>query len=444
MEIIAEAVAESTADGIAQSIEVLVARGTLAGGTRLPTVRSLARALTVSPTTVAAAWQQLVTAGVVETRGRAGSFVVETTGASRRSWLSGQPGRYRLDLSTGSPDTALLPDIGEAIRRAVAQTAGSYMEPVVLPELEAAIRSDLPFQAQALTVVDGAIDAMDRTLAQVLRRGAGVVVENPCFPPIAELVVEHGGRLLPVPVDRGGMMMSALELTSSHDPTVLVYQPRANNPTGISTDPSRLDQMATFVSQHPRLFVIEDDSSGDVATAAPSTLATRFPDRVVHVRSYSKSHGPDLRMAAVAGPTAVIEAIVERRLLGPVWTSRILQRTLLELLTDPASTETVRGAGRKYDRRRRTLTELLESKEVFVGGTHGINMWIPVDDERDAMVVLASHGVGVAPGTPFQLLAGEAPHIRLTLAREPDSWEELATQVAEAAHTHRGPRRSLV
>ena len=443
LEVIVGAVSETTAEGIAESIEVLVARGTLSGGSRLPTVRRLARELSVSPTTVAAAWRQLVSSGVIETRGRAGSFVVEPAAPRRRSWLSGSPGRYRLDLSTGSPDPTLLPDISGAIQRAAAQTAESYMEPVVLPALERAIREDLPFEPGALTVVDGAIDAMDRTFAQVVRRGAAVIVENPCFPPIAELVIEYGGRLRPVPVDADGIDLEALE-DAGAGASVLVFQPRANNPTGVSTSPERLDHISDFLGRHPDVFVIEDDSSGEIASHPAATLAARHPDRVVHIKSYSKSHGPDLRMAALAGPSAVVDAVVVRRLLGPVWTSRILQRTLLGLLTDDTVVEGVRAAAREYDRRRTNLATGLAERGVAVGGRHGINVWVPVDDERDAMVVLASHGVGVAPGSPFQLLPSEAPHIRVTLATEPPSWARLCDQIAEASTTRSGPRRSLV
>ena len=44
-------------------------------GTRLPTVRKLAGDLSVAPNTIARAYRELETAGLIETRGRAGSFV---------------------------------------------------------------------------------------------------------------------------------------------------------------------------------------------------------------------------------------------------------------------------------------------------------------------------------------------------------------------------------
>ena len=49
--------------------------GTLPPGHRLPTVRGLAEALGVAPGTVARAYRELEHAGVIETRGRGGTFV---------------------------------------------------------------------------------------------------------------------------------------------------------------------------------------------------------------------------------------------------------------------------------------------------------------------------------------------------------------------------------
>jgi DNA-binding transcriptional regulator YhcF (GntR family) len=49
--------------------------GRLPPGTRLPTVRELAGELTMAVNTVARAYRELESAGVVETRGRFGTFV---------------------------------------------------------------------------------------------------------------------------------------------------------------------------------------------------------------------------------------------------------------------------------------------------------------------------------------------------------------------------------
>lgn len=59
-------------------IAELVAAGTLEPGARLPAVRQLAADLGVAPGTVARAYRELEHQGVLQARGRHGSFVTET------------------------------------------------------------------------------------------------------------------------------------------------------------------------------------------------------------------------------------------------------------------------------------------------------------------------------------------------------------------------------
>lgn len=62
-------------DQLRRQIIDAVRDGTLAAGTRLPTVRELAGQLGLAVNTVARAYRELESAGIVETRGRFGSFV---------------------------------------------------------------------------------------------------------------------------------------------------------------------------------------------------------------------------------------------------------------------------------------------------------------------------------------------------------------------------------
>ena len=62
-----------------------VTTGELAPGDRLPTVRRLAGDLGLAPGTVARAYRELETAGVIETRGRHGSFVAAPSVAKQQA-----------------------------------------------------------------------------------------------------------------------------------------------------------------------------------------------------------------------------------------------------------------------------------------------------------------------------------------------------------------------
>jgi GntR family transcriptional regulator len=83
---------------IEAGVRKLVASGILAPGDPVPSVRELARELTVNPATVAKAYQRLGDAGVLTVRRGEGTFVAErpaaTLAAERRALLSEGAARY--------------------------------------------------------------------------------------------------------------------------------------------------------------------------------------------------------------------------------------------------------------------------------------------------------------------------------------------------------------
>ncbi|MFD6455243.1 aminotransferase class I/II-fold pyridoxal phosphate-dependent enzyme, partial [Nocardia sp. NPDC060220] len=229
-------------------------------------------------------------------------------------------------------------------------------------------------------------------------------------------------------------------------PRAVILQPRAHNPTGASLGAARVRELAAILRSYPAL-IIEDDHSAGIATTPLRSLAARFPDRGVYIRSYSKSHGADLRLAVAGGPAALLDPVVERRMLGPGWSSRLLQRVLLTMLHDAGARAAVAGARLEYRRRATVLRRALARHDVVVAAGDGINVWLPVSDENAAMISLAAAGIKAAPGGPFE--AGEQPagdHLRLTLGALGDTdiaW--LAAELAAAATatpTYRRIRRS--
>ena len=172
--LITGSVEDRSARGIAAAVSRLVTTGKLAAGTRLPTVREVARELGVSPTTVSEAWRSLTRAGAIQTRGRSGTFVAPVLPRQRwrYSQLGGRVAAVTRDLSTGVPDHDLLPDLTDALKRVGdGRLTSSYLDAPVLPELEAALHERWPFPPGQLTVVDGAMDAIDRVIGSVVGPG---------------------------------------------------------------------------------------------------------------------------------------------------------------------------------------------------------------------------------------------------------------------------------
>src|SRR5215218_2099189 len=255
--------------GIAGVIARLVNSGELAGGIRLPTVRELAASLGVSPATVSQAWQALARAGLIESRGRAGSFVrgsVPGRLAPRMRGMAAPNDPVRLDLSRGTPDPLLLPALGPALSRVSARAeTGSYQAEPVIPGLAAVLADSWPSDAESIMVVDGALDAISRTLDQLVRFGDRVVVESPGFPPFLDLLDLIGAEAVPVELDEAGMRPDALAQALHRRPVAILLQPRAQNPTGASMTAARAAELARVIrsaSQIDDLVVIEDDHSG--------------------------------------------------------------------------------------------------------------------------------------------------------------------------------------
>jgi DNA-binding transcriptional MocR family regulator len=178
--------------------------------------------------------------------------------------------------------------------------------------------------------------------------------------------------------------------------------------------------------------VIEDDHSGSISSAPDVTLATWLPERVLHVRSFSKSHGPDLRIGAIGGPRPLVDRVVARRLLGPGWTSRMMQAILHELLTHPDSVAQIDAARDVYAARQSNLAAAVRNAGGWLARGDGINAWLRVADERSATVQLAAVGIRVAAGTPFQVGEGQEAYVRVTVGALRDEVEAVGAALAVA------------
>jgi DNA-binding transcriptional MocR family regulator len=341
----------------------------------------------------------------------------------------------RLDLSTGTPDPLLLPDMGPALSR-VSSRAGTqnYFDEPVIPELEAHLLASWPFQPGVLTIVDGAMDAISRALDLLLKFGDRVAVENPGFPPVFDLLDHYGTERIPVELDAEGMRPDSLAEALHLAPAAIVLQPRTQNPSGVSMTVERAYELARVIrnshnSEHT--IVIEDDHSGEISSSGDVSLGAFLPERVVHIRSYSKSQGPDLRIAAVGGPKAFMDRFIARRILGPGWTSRMLQTILYDLLTEPSTVAQVELARTTYRERQVAIADVLRVNGWDVITADGINAWLRVDDERDAVVQLAAAGIRVAAGTPFLSSPG-GQFIRVTVGQIRDDFAAVGAQLAAA------------
>ncbi len=429
-----EAVDDRSAKGIALALSAGIDRGVLRPGERLPPIRRVARDLQVAPATISAAWSQLARAGLIETDGRRGTRVREASVGPRRyrRALDSQAA-YRVDLSTGLPDPRLLPDLHAAMQRVPRDdTPHSYLEEPVVPALREVLEESWPGPVEALTVVDGAMDAHSQFVAAHLRFGDRVAVEQPCFPPLLDLLEMAGAVPIGVGYDAEGPLVADVVAAVDLGAKVLFFQPWGQNPSGQSLSQPRAEALAAALEDRD-VVVVEDDSAGGTPSGPHVSLGALLPDRTVLVRSFSKTHGPDLRLAAIGGPSSVVGPIVERRYLGQGWSSRLVQSILLDLLTEESSRSLVADAQATYAARTAAMADALAARDVHVRGRDGINVWVPVAEQGAALVHLAAAGVRAASGDPFWITPPGSDHIRITTSSLNGSHEGVADLVADAA-----------
>jgi len=91
-------------------------RGVVEPGTRLPAVRTLATGLGVAPNTVAKVYRELEVAGVLESRGRSGTFVADS-GVRDRAVTQAADEYAAVAASAGLDDGAAVDAVRAALTR---------------------------------------------------------------------------------------------------------------------------------------------------------------------------------------------------------------------------------------------------------------------------------------------------------------------------------------
>jgi DNA-binding transcriptional MocR family regulator len=425
------AIRGTTASAIAASVEEGARAGRLAPGSTLPTVRSLASALGVSPATVAAAYRGLKVRGLLSTQGRHGTRLTHRPPLATPQ-LPPVPAGQR-NLVQGDPDPALLPEWSRALRTLPARST-LYGEETVRPTLRRLARRDMEkdgIPAEHLTLAGGALDGVERVLQAHLAPGDRVAVEDPGYPHVFDLLTALGLVAEPVGIDDFGMRPEELDHALAAGAKACILTPRAQNPTGAAFDARRVRALRSVLDRHPATLVIEDDNAGPAASTEALTVVDRRRERWAVVRSVSKSLGPDLRLAVLAGDALSIARVEGRRALGTGWVSHVLQGIVEALWTDPVTRARLDRAAKVYAERREALLSALAQRGLSAHGRSGLNVWVPVTAEDAVVAHLAAAGWAVRPGERYRLKS--PPGIRITVATLRSSEvEALADAMARA------------
>ena len=414
-------------DQICERVMQLVRHGQLAPGTRLPSIRKLARQVSASPFTVVDAYDRLVARGVIESRAGRGFFVtprrlsaplvaieaLEDPGSAMAlARLCLAPSADIVAAGSGFlPENWLLETTPPAVLTRLARGRRSQTflpcPPQGLPELREQIATRLlqhGIAAGAANIVTtyGASHAFDLLARILFAPGDTVLVEDPGYFVLFEQLRAHHVRLIGVPRRADGPDVAALEdACRAHRPRAFFTQTLVHNPTGSSADPAHCHRILSLAEQYG-FAVVEDDVYGDLYQGPAVRLAQIDGLRhVIYVGSFTKLIGPALRVGFVAADPGLVARLIERKVLSVLSGSTLLECYVSEVLDGGRYKRHVEQVRTRLARMRRDARAALESAGVEFDAEPGEGMFLwgrvpesaPVDElvrrARERRILLA-------------------------------------------------------
>jgi GntR family transcriptional regulator/MocR family aminotransferase len=367
------------------AIHTMVLDGTLPPGARLPSSRALAEGWGLARNTVVAAFEQLVAEGFLNPARGAGVFVADVVGARlarpRRSAAAGgglsARGRAAAEEAQAlapPPPGPLAPDIPaldsfplDLWHRSVLRSARRYRaallratDPRGFAPLRAAIAAHIgpargvlcePEQVIVLTSTRMAIGLAATMLTD---RGDEAAIEEPGYLGARALLMAQDLTLVPMPVDREGAGIAALEGTRAR---LLYLTPSHQYPLGY---PMSLKRRMAALEAARRLgaWIIEDDYDGEFqfrGHPVPSLYGLSGGSRVVYLGTFSKATFTAIRLSYLVVPPDLVDAFAAVRVRMDATTTLHAQAALADFMECGAFATHVRRMRGLYGEREAAL-----------------------------------------------------------------------------------------
>lgn len=473
---------------ISRAIAADVGRGRLKPGDALPGTRSLAESLGVHRSTIVAAYAELFAQGWVVTKPGGATFVAAASPdpkprrfapkSRERSSPEGTPGyavtaplveplghpelpRGALPLWGGSPDMRLVPVdvLARAYRRVTRRRGQSLLaySPHFAghPELRRAVAElvstarGLAVDADAVLITRGSQMALDLVARSLVEPGDVVAVEALGYPSAVNVFRRAGARIVPIPLDRYGIDVAALDRLTRETRVRLVYvTPHHQYPTTVTLSPTR--RLALLeLARRERLAIVEDDYDQEFHYDGRPVLplASDDPERnVIYVGTFAKILAPGLRLAFVVAPGKLLRRMTAERALIDRQGDAILECAVAELLEDGELQRHVRRMRRVYHARRdafcATLSRELGHVVSYRRPSGGLQLWAEVEPKVSLETWQAEarrRGVLFQIGRQFTLDGSSVPCVRLGYALLDEKEAAVALRrLAECVPARRG------
>jgi DNA-binding transcriptional MocR family regulator len=453
-----------------QLFDQIVARirsGTFPPGYRLPPTRVLAGQLATHRNTVVHAFEELESAGFVQSTVGRGTFVAnpppeaapgEAAAGGELPWSSltslalGAEPLHRserltrmptspnaINLSRMQPSPDLLPV--ELFRRctdhalkAYGARALEYAPREGVARLRGLVASDLrrqgvPASAEDLFITTGSQQAIDLVARALVNPGDSVLVDEATYHGALNVFSVLSSRLIGVPSDDEGPSLSHLDQHVRAGPKVLYLMPNCHNPTGATISARRREALVAW-SHRASVPIIEDDYASDLQLdgKAPPVAMRALDGDVIYLGTYSKKLIPGLRVGYLLVPRALRQAIASLKYAMDLGTSSLVQYALAEYLDRGYLPAHLGKVVAEYRRRRDALEGSLRRalpRNVQWRTPHaGLQMWLPAPPEIDVDALFResqAQGVVISPGTLNGVIATGVRGVRLTFCSEPSA-----------------------
>ncbi len=427
---------------LAAALESAVLRGTIPGGTRLPSERDLAQRLGISRSTVVAAYDRLKADGRAHTQRGSGTYAGPPGPLARGGRFS--PGhlvsivdnrdgpRQTVEFTIAAlPGSRELAPAGERLAKQLqklSRETPGYL-PLGLPALRREIAAaysarGLPTDAEQIIVTSGAQQAI--ALVAQLFRGERIAMEDPTNPASLDAFRAAGADIVAIGVDADGVNVDELERVPAARMPAAVYSATTyNNPTGTVLSDARRLQLARM-AEREGWTIVEDETLCDISIheiAPPAPIAALGSGAtVLSIGSACKLFWGGLRIGWVRGEAHMISRIAPLKIVADLGTSLVGQALCAELLPLRDRVRNERRA--QLAVRYRTLVGALErelpswSRNEPCGGS---SLWIelPHGDSASFAVEAARFGVTLAPGPVFSSAERHVRRLRLPFVLDP-------------------------
>lgn len=440
---------------IAHAIAQDIASGRLKPGERLPSSRSLAEQLQLNRNTVVAAFGELDRGGWIEGDGARGTRVrlalPSPAPSPPRSPAQGAgfdlpPDLPRASIAPRGPSMRLLlgglPDLrlapsrelarayGRAMRGARGRRGLDYADPQGDERLRAALGGMLARMRgvhappERLCVVRGSQQALYLAARALLKPNDLVVIEDPGYPPAAQVLGFAGAEICPLPVDQEGLDTGALaDLCARREVRAVLVTPHHQHPTSVTLSPRRRRELMEIAARR-RLILIEDDYDFEFHYDGPPVLPLAADDPagvVVYVGTLSKVLAPGLRLGYLAAHPAVINLLASYRSWVDQQGDHMVEAAVTELIEEGVLQRHTRRVQRVYQSRRDVLLRALQERFPSMScspPSGGMALWarFPGVDTADWAARARERGVVFQPGAALSFDRRPSEHARIGFA----------------------------